>query len=327
MAMLVGLAALGIPRLIVAHAEHDLRPEAVADREFVESLARDHGLAFTWRRLEVRTRGEERAGEGLEARARRVRYEFLTDVAKENGARHVLVAHTADDQTETVLHRVLRGTGIAGLSGMRPARQLCEDVVLVRPLLAIPREVGRNFLRQRSAEWREDTTNTDTTRARNFLRHEILPRCVNGPYPAAVASLGRLASQAGTVGDALASAAAHLLDLYAVRRVDGTVVVKIKPLVGLDRHLLAELFVALWRREGWPQRDMTAVHYVSLADHIVQRAHTAGLDVPGDVGILCDGDTVVLDPRLTRRDGRACSPRSPQSREGSPGRSPPSSRE
>jgi len=164
-ALLAGLVRLGIPRLVVAHAEHDIRTEASADREFVGRLAERFGLPWVWRPLAVRGRGNEAGGEGLEARARRLRYAFLADVAKEAGARHVLVAHTADDQAETILHRILRGTGLTGLAGMRRARELCDGVALVRPLLDVSRDAGRAFLRAASEHWQEDSSNADTTHA------------------------------------------------------------------------------------------------------------------------------------------------------------------
>ncbi len=298
-AMLVGLTKLGISNLVVAHAEHDLRPEARGDREFVAALASRLGLPFVWRRLAVRARGGEAGGEGLEARARRCRYEFLAGVANESGARHVFVAHTADDQAETILHRILRGTGIAGLAGMRRARELGEGVALVRPLLDVPRRAGREFLTHIVEAWQEDATNTDTNRARNFLRHEILTRCVMGPYPAAVASITRLGSQAAAIANAFASAAEHLLDLHASRQPDGAILLKTKTLARLDRHLLAELFVALWRREAWPQRDMTACHYQALTDLTSGTGQTPWLELPGSVRARCLNGELTLERRTT----------------------------
>lgn len=272
-ALLVGLVRLGVSGLVVVHAEHDLRDEASADREFVGRLAERFSLPWMWQRLAVRTRGDEPGGEGLEARARRVRYAFLEEVARDVGARYVLVAHTADDQAETILHRILRGTGLTGLAGMRRARALGDGMALVRPLLEVSRDAGRAFLRAASEPWREDASNTDTSRARNFLRHEVLPRCVAGPYPKASTAVARLGSQAATVAAAITSAAEHLLGLYALRQPDGTVLVQMRTLTGLDPHLCAEVFVALWRREGWPQRDMTAGHYAALAALVTDRLY------------------------------------------------------
>jgi len=268
-ALLVGLARLrpaaAGDTLVVVHAEHDLRAAAPDDRQFVAALAARLGLRMTWRRLAVREPGAGPRGEGVEARARRLRYEFFTDVAREVGARHVAVAHTADDQAETILQRMLRGTGLVGLGGMRAARPLCDGVGLVRPFLGLTRNVVRRFLEAAGEPWREDESNADTRQARNFLRREVLPRCAAGPFPAAAASLVRLGRQADVVAGALASAADHLLEAHGRRLADGAVELRTTTLATLDPHLVAEIFAALWRREGWPRRDMTARHYSRLA--------------------------------------------------------------
>jgi tRNA(Ile)-lysidine synthase len=281
--------------LTVAHAEHDLRESAADDGLFVAALAGRLGLRFATRRLAVR---DDRDGEGIEARARRLRYEFLADVAREAGARHVVVAHTADDQAETILHRALRGTGLSGLAGMASARELCDGVALLRPLLGMRREQVRGYLRGTGEAWCEDETNDDTRHARNFLRQEIIARAEAGPCPAATESLVRLGEQASRVAGAIASAAEHLLSRHTRRQPDGGVALDATPLLGLDRHLLAEVFVALWRREGWPQRDMTARHYGRLADLVAgglsDRPPPA--DYPGGIHVRASDGRLLLGP-------------------------------
>ena len=302
-ALLLGLHSLaagqGIPsKLLVAHARHDLREAAAADAAFVADLAAGLGLPCVVRDLRVREPDGVR-GEGIEGRARRLRYEFFAAIAREQAARFVVVAHTADDQAETILHRALRGTGLAGLTGMASARELSDGVALVRPLLAVPRGAVRAYLGSRGQSWAEDATNADVRYARNFLRHEILARCESGPYPAAVASLVRLGSQAAAVADAVRSAAEHLLDAHAQRHADGTTVLQTQKLASLDRHLLAEIFVALWQREGWPRRDMTARHYSQLAAMAASStdptvAAPPAIDLPGDVRARVLSGTVLI---------------------------------
>jgi tRNA(Ile)-lysidine synthase len=289
MALLLGLAALAAPepakRIVVAHAEHDLRPEAPADRDFVAAVARDLGLPFISRPVAARVHDGVR-GEGLEARARRLRYRFLADVAHECGARYVAVAHTADDQAETVLHRALRGTGLVGLAAMAAARPCGDGVALVRPLLTMPRAVVRSWLAARGHRWIDDATNADTRHARNFLRHEILARCQAGPYPAAAAALVRLAEHASRTSAALVSAADHFLDSHAICRAGGGVIIQAAACDRLDPHFVAEVAAALWRREGWPQRDMTARHFRSFAALIAAVAaegRAPAQDFPGGI--------------------------------------------
>ena len=299
-ALAVGLVRLTPPqaagRLVIAHADHGLRQESAADQEFVRELAGRLGVGFVCRRLEVAAAG---GGEGLEGRARRLRYEFLAEAAHRAGARHVMVAHTADDQAETILHRVLRGTGVAGLAGMRRSRPLADGVALLRPLLDVPRATVRAFLTATGQSWREDETNADRKRARNFLRHDVLPRCEAGPYPAATEALVRLGGHAASLEGMLRSAAARFLDLSASRRPDGAVVLRTDGLIVLDRHLVMQMFSLLWDREGWPTRDMTAIHYGRLADAVAANAGaTAGAtDFPGGVRVSRTGPgQLTLEP-------------------------------
>jgi len=289
-ALLLGMARLAPAGLVVAHADHGLRPDSAADARFVAALAERLGLPCVTRRLTVAASGGR---EGLEGRARRLRYDFLTDAAHEVGARQVLVAHTADDQAETVLHRILRGTGLAGLGGMRRSRQLADGVALVRPLVLVRRAEVRAFLETVAQDWREDATNTDPARSRNFLRHAILAPSAAGPYPAATESLVRLASQAGAAADALASAAEHLLETHGRRGSNGRVTLNTAPMRRLHPHLVAEVFAAVWRREGWPRRDMTAAHYRSLADRVVCDA-AGPFDLPGGVRVEFAADDLSL---------------------------------
>ena len=302
-ALLVGLHCLAAEqgarsRLLVAHARHDLREAAGADAAFVADLASGLGLPCVVRDLRVREPDGVR-GEGIEGRARRLRYGFFADVAREQGARYVVVAHTADDQAETILHRSLRGTGLAGLAGMASARALNDGVAIVRPLLAVRRSVVRAYLESRGQAWAEDATNADVRYARNFLRHDVFARCESGPYPAAVASLVRLGSQAAAVAGAVRSAAEHLLEAHSQRHADGTTVLQSHKLTGLDRHLLAEIFVALWHREGWPQRDMTARHYLQLVAMLASSmdstvAAPPAMDLPGEVRARVRSGTVLI---------------------------------
>lgn len=273
-ALLLAVSRLAPPeaagRIVVVHAEHGLRPAGGRDRDFTLRLAAALGLPCVSRSLAVPA--AERRREGIEARARRLRYEFFLEVAHDVGGRHVAVAHTADDQAETVLHRLLRGTGLRGLAGMAATRQLAPGVSLVRPLLAVPRRAVRGFLAATGQAWCEDETNADTARARNFLRHEILARCEQAHYPAATASIARLAGQAARTAAVLADAADHLLAAHASRAADGTVVLQAAVFAGRSPELLAEVCAALWRREGWPERDMTARHYRSIAELVATAA-------------------------------------------------------
>ncbi len=163
MAMLELLAeARGGAGLTVAYVDHGIRPEAAFEAAWVAGAA--HRLAAAFVRLDASGRG---AGE---AELRERRYAVLSECARRAGATWIATAHTADDQVETVLLRLIRGAGRRGLSGMTAVRNQ-----IVRPLLAAKRRQLRDFLLRRGIGWCEDASNADPRYARNRLRHEVVP--------------------------------------------------------------------------------------------------------------------------------------------------------
>jgi tRNA(Ile)-lysidine synthase len=156
--------------LNVVHFNHKLRGKASdADEKFVEKLAAKHGLPFHAGRAEV-TAKAKREKANLEDAARRARYSFFEELVAAGKLDLIAVAHTADDQAETVLAHILRGTGLAGLGGIYP----CVGHV-VRPLLVVRRAELRAYLKSRKQAWREDATNRDTTKMRARIRKKLLP--------------------------------------------------------------------------------------------------------------------------------------------------------
>jgi tRNA(Ile)-lysidine synthase len=160
-------AAQAGARVTVAHLDHGWRPGSAADAEAVAELSRRLRAPFRTERAEGLRRSE--------AAARAARYEFLARVAREVGAAKVAVAHTADDQAETVLMRLIRGAGLDGLAGMPRRRPLVPGVELVRPLLRVPRARVLAYCREHDLPWLEDETNRDRAWLRNRVRHELLP--------------------------------------------------------------------------------------------------------------------------------------------------------
>ncbi|MFQ5613075.1 MAG: tRNA lysidine(34) synthetase TilS [Anaerolineae bacterium] len=172
-------------RLSVAHLNHGLRgAEAKADAAFVQAVAAGRGLPFHGGRRDVAALAAGRKL-GLEEAARQARYAFLTEIARSADAKRVAVGHNADDQAETVLMHFLRGSGLPGLRGMLPALPLKEyrflkgdvdpGLMLIRPLLEVPRPGIEAYCRARGLQPRFDRSNLDTTFFRNRLRHELLP--------------------------------------------------------------------------------------------------------------------------------------------------------
>ncbi|MEX0836599.1 MAG: tRNA lysidine(34) synthetase TilS, partial [Nitriliruptor sp.] len=201
------LATEARPDLIVTlvHVRHGLRDDT-EDVVVVERHAAYLGLA-----LEITAVAVARSGRGLEAAARDARYAALRRVASDRGAEAILVGHTADDQAETVVLRIARGTGVGGLAAMRP-----RSADLVRPLLRLRRADLRRFVALEGLPVASDPTNDDARLRRVLVRSQVLPLLGEvGPDP--VGALGRLAALAAEDDDALGALADAAFGEVAVR--------------------------------------------------------------------------------------------------------------
>ena len=163
--------------LTVAHLDHCLRAASGDDARWVEELALRLGYCFELERVRVKERAEKDA-DNIEQAARRARYEFLSRICEEKRAHAILTAHTMDDQAETVLLRLLRGSGAEGLGGIEPVRRLTAQsgVLLVRPLLNwARRDETESFCRALGVDFRVDEMNEDESFARVRVRKRLLP--------------------------------------------------------------------------------------------------------------------------------------------------------
>ncbi len=181
------LREIGVSVAGVAHFNHKLRgEESEADERFVGAVAARMDLPFY--------RAEAFTGEGrgnLEQRARRERREFFLGLIRDGAGDRVALGHTRDDQAETVLFRIMRGSGLTGLAGVLPVTE-----GFIRPLIGVTRCEVLEYLRARGIEWREDSTNRDRRFARNRIRHELMPMLQREWNPRIVDALANLADLA-----------------------------------------------------------------------------------------------------------------------------------
>ena len=160
--------------ILLVHVNHGIRGmEALRDREFCESVAKERGLEIAFLDVDVPTLAKER-GQSLEETAREVRYAFFANLMKERNIPLLLTAHHANDHLETILFRIARGTGLAGLCGIAPIRSFGEGY-LVRPLLGFSKAEILTYCQENKLSFVTDSTNADTTYARNNIRAEVVP--------------------------------------------------------------------------------------------------------------------------------------------------------
>ncbi len=230
--VLVELAPRWNLRLRVLHFDHRLRgEESRQDARFVKALAARLGLPF-----EARAEDVAAAADNLEQAARHARRRFFREAIEAGRVDRVALGHTRNDQAETVLFRFLRGSGTAGLAGMRP---VTRDG-FVRPLLEVTRGQVEEYLRSRGIQWREDASNRDLRFARNRIRHQLLPALAGEWNPALVETLAGMARVAGDEEDywrgEVERQAAQILE-----EKDGAVVVDSRRLAELPRGLSRRL--------------------------------------------------------------------------------------
>ena len=301
-ALLRGLTALkqnGRGQLIVAHFNHRLRgAESDADEQFVSCLARDLDLQFEVGRMEAG--GLDTCPDGLEQAARSQRYRFLKGGAERLGARYVACAHTADDQIETILHRILRGTGIAGLAGIPRCRRLSHAVTLIRPLLDFRRSELVEYLEALGQPYREDSSNQDQRFTRNRIRHDLLPHLAEQYNPSVGEALRRLGLLAGEAQDVVDELVRTLIR-EAVDESGGWVLIRRDKTDDQAEYLVRELLIAIWQQHDWPLQSMGFEQWNLLLQML--RFRPGGEEItpgtrtfPGRIQATCDPEGLWLKP-------------------------------
>ncbi len=176
----------------VAHFNHKLRgKEADEDEEFVRLLAEKYNLAFFLQRTNVRNFATKMSL-SIEEAARYLRYDFFRRAAQSFSAKFIATAHNLNDQAETVLLNLLRGTGIAGLRGIANKLEISKNILIIRPFIIFTRKEIEEYAKSRGLKWREDSTNNLLEFTRNNIRHKLLPLLEREFNPQIVFNLGKL---------------------------------------------------------------------------------------------------------------------------------------
>ena len=280
--------------LSVVHFNHELRGKASdADEKFVAKLAAKLGLPFHAGREHVAAKAR-REKANLEDAARRARYAFFARLAAEGKLTRLAVAHTADDQAETVLAHLLRGTGLAGLGGIHP-----QWGHVVRPLLQVRRGALRAYLRQRKQPWREDITNRDTTKMRARIRRKLLPLVEKQFQPAVVEHLAALA-EAAREDEALLDAIAAERASRIVRKSFAAASVQLQDLLAdripfpnsgaVRKRIVRHIVKDLKQRGG----QLNADHVQSILELAEHGENGKSLPLPGGVEVRRERDQLVF---------------------------------
>jgi tRNA(Ile)-lysidine synthase len=292
---LVSLASSADSNLIVGHFDHRLRPDSNEDANFVRDLC--HQLQVP---CEVGTVNEDlsdiSAG-SIEEAARDARYKFLRVLARQVGARYIATAHTAHDQAETILHRIIRGTGVRGLAGIPASRELETGITLVRPLLQFGRSDIQRYLVELDQQIREDSSNTDERFTRNRIRHSLLPELRRHYNPHADESLCRIGVLAGEMSDYVESVASEQL-ARCVTFTEQDVSIDVSQLDDVPPLIIRTMLRQIWRQRNWLERDMTFERWHELAQLVHAGTENRRIiTLPSGIRAECRNSRLTIQPK------------------------------
>jgi tRNA(Ile)-lysidine synthase len=285
---LIRLRAHSQFELIAAHLNHGLRDaESNRDESFVRGLCASLGIEL----YVERTESLSTAASNLEERARELRHEFLNRIAAQTGATRIALAHHADDQAETVLTRLLRGSGVTGLRAMTES----GPGLLFRPLLRIKRAAILEFLRAIGAEWVYDSSNDSMAITRNRIRHQLIPMLERDFAHGLSDRLNELASEVGALDEYITQVAREEL---ARRLRDGTL--QLNGFRSLPEVLSNAIVREFLRKRLGHLRRISRAHVTQIARVISRNDNPAArIALPGGFQFRRQYDRAVIEPRST----------------------------
>ncbi len=276
----------------VIHVDHRQRPESIQAKKYVEKFCKDRGVVFYAHDMDSQV-----APPGCdEATLRELRLTCFNKTAKEHGFHRLALGHTRDDQVETVLMRIFRGTGIYGLQGMGFVR----DDFFIRPLLGCTRNDLVEYLRVRKIDYFYDRSNQDISFLRNRIRHELLPYLRRWINPAVDTALMRMSKSAAREQDLIEQLAARV-EMHADDQ--GAVVLSFKNLEVLHDAVLARVLIRAVEIVRGPGANLELHHLENLLQNLRSRSDLRWrMELPGALRFEVSYGKVRLSPVKTMKD-------------------------
>ncbi len=283
-----------LTRTVIAHYNHALRgEESDADQVFVESYAAQRGAQCVVAKatlVELITPSE--------IQLRKLRHQFLKDVAKRHDARWIVMAHQADDQVETFLHHLLRGSGPSGLSGIQTFRRLDSMLEIVRPMLCVSRSEILAYLAERNQTFRVDSSNASLDYTRNRIRNELLPQlrsfAKSDSLDNRLLQARELIAEEHAVFRELADRWLAKIGYASEEQVTACESDHFSVPIPMCRNepwpIIREAMVMIWHRMQWPLREMNHKHWRKmqmLIEIASQTTHPKRLELPGSILATC----------------------------------------
>lgn len=275
--------------LVVAHVHHGLRgKEADSDAEFVEGICRDWQIPFYIKKADVRKLASS-WGLSEEEAGRKVRYDFFEDLLKEIGGQKIALAHHRDDQAETILYNLIRGTGLKGLQGMKPVR----EGKIIRPLLQISRRQIEAYCREKNLKYRVDSTNEEIVYTRNRIRNVLIPYIQKNFNPNFSDSLVRMGDIIREEEEFLSQYSNQQFDKWAVAS-DGEVKIPIDFFSSSPKAVSRRIIRLAIGKLAKSMADISFAHIEEVLNMALYSSTGSTLDLPGTLKAKIDYEALVI---------------------------------
>ena len=282
-----------VAEIVVGHINHQLRGKAaVSDEEFVKVLGRQFGLEVITRSVNVGEYAKQNKM-SIETAGRQVRRKVLGDIAKKKGCDLIATGHHADDNAETMIHRLQRGTGFRGLCGIWPKRKFQDGTVFVRPLLCVGRSEIIEYCSTAGFKWRDDETNDKLVFRRNRIRHKLLPKLERESAVSVTEELGRLSQSCRRFYMLICKEVESAWDELVAESTADKVVLNSKPLSRQCRPVQIETVRRGLVEIGSGERDLTKYHYKQIIA-LAKSGSGKKIELPGGFSAVSDYGKIVL---------------------------------
>lgn len=286
--------------LVVAHVNHGTRGESSeADANFVRVEAEKLSLPFYLgsRRTVQDSTTQNSTTHSSESSLREFRYRCLREAAQQHGARYLVTGHTLDDQIETVLFRVFRGTGLRGLTGIPAFRKLGDQLTLVRPMLSVTRAETQAYVDAIGRSHRVDASNEDSQYTRNFLRNELMP-LAREKFPDIDRAIARLSEaavdQRNSMPEMVAAAGERITNVESKGR-ETEMQIDCRALVAFPAPVIIDALIDQWDQLGWPRGEINRATWIQIAQ-LIRSTDTQRqvINLPGNLRAEREGSLLTI---------------------------------
>ncbi len=288
-------------KLHCVHINHQLRTDADSDEEFVTSQVQILKIPITTKQLDVRKYADDNKL-SIETAARQLRIENLMKIAQANNCNWIATGHQKNDNAETVIHRLLRGTGFRGLAGIWPVRRFDKNISFVRPLLCVTRDEIIHYLQRKNLNWHEDYTNIDYVFTRNYIRHRLLPELQKDCKISLTDQLFNLSVSANKIYKSVCRKADSLWPKVS-QCGDNRVTLNINVFSMQCPPVQLELIRRSLASIGCGEAGLTSLHYENILHLTKQNVSRKKIQLPGGFIIWKEYENIVFTHRVVIKDG------------------------